>query len=49
MTGPLAPVFGADTWAAWRAVLKAAFALALTPDEQRIVGVTAYDVEEAQS
>jgi len=37
MTGPLGSVFGGESWAPWRAVLKAAFALALTEDERAIV------------
>ncbi len=37
MTGPLGTVFGSDTWATWRAILKAAHALPLTADERRVV------------
>lgn len=37
MTRPLGAVFGGPTWATWRAVLRAAFALDLTPDERAVV------------
>lgn len=37
MTGPLVSAFGGQTWATWRAVLKAAFALSLTDDERAVV------------
>ena len=37
MTRVLGAVFGGDSWAKWRAILKAAFALPLTDDELAIV------------
>ena len=37
MTRVLGSQFGGDSWATWRAVLRAAFALDLTDDERAIV------------